>query len=288
VGGTGGEAYLVRTSTRSLLYDSGFAHAAPAMVAEIAALLAKRPLNYLFCSHSHYDHASGSVWVKERWPDTVILGSAHAARVLQRSGARKTIRALNEEAAKALSSDVFDYSPLDRLGIDRIVGEGDRIDLGSVKLEVIEAPGHTQCSLMLWCAEERLLFGSESIGVMQTEDMVMPAYLTGYAEALATIDKACALAPKHILLNHRHVISGDEVARYLKNARYWAKEIAHIVWEGASVGKSKEELAATLKNLFYYDEFRAFQPEAAFDLNNGYLIDQLLSCVPAVDSSAKV
>lgn len=287
IGCPGGEAYLVRTPERTLLYDSGFAYSAPAMVAELAELLGEQPLDYLFLSHSHYDHASGSVWVKQRWPHVAVFGGAHAAHVLERPGARATMRTLNEEAAKEAVAAArltpeqaaeVDYSLLDNLGVDEAVGQGSVIDMGSVKLEVIEAPGHTRCSLLLWCPEESLLFGSETLGVMINENMVCPACLTGYYDSLAAIAKAQALNPQHILVSHLHIASNEAAKRYLDNAQHWTEKTAHLVWECNAVGMSKSKIEGMIKEIFFIEELRGIQPEAAFDLNNGYLVDQLLSC----------
>ena len=286
VGVAGGDAYLITTPEKTMLYDSGFAHAAPSLVREVDELLEGRLLDYLFLSHSHYDHASGSVWVKECWPQCVILGSAYTAHVFTRPGARKTMSLLNVEALKGAQAaglgtpkteDPVAFPELENLTVDEIVGEGSIIDLGSIQLEVIEAPGHTRCSLMLWCPKESLLFGSESLGIMLSSNMVGPICLSSYQDCLDSISKAQALKPQHILVSHQYVLDGEEATRYLINAQLWAQKTAHLVWESHARGKTKDEIALTLKELFYGEHLKAHQPEAAFDLNNGIVIDQLLA-----------
>jgi glyoxylase-like metal-dependent hydrolase (beta-lactamase superfamily II) len=298
IGSLGGEAFLACTAERSLLYDSGFAYSAPALVAELEELLegrANSSLDYLFLSHSHYDHASGSVWIKERWPAVTIFGHALAARALSRPGARATILELNKEAARDAwefgrmsleQLEGFDYAPLERLAVDQVVAEGDLIDMGgggsegdggSLSFEVLAAPGHTRCSLMLWCARERLLFGNESLGVIINENMVAPAYLTGYQDSLDSIDKALALQPEHVLASHQKRLSGPEATRYLANARHWAQKTAHFVWECRSMGLHKDEIVDVLKLIFFKYVERGDQPEAAFDLNNMLMVELLLA-----------
>jgi glyoxylase-like metal-dependent hydrolase (beta-lactamase superfamily II) len=226
------------------------------------------------------------VWVKERWPEMVILASAHTAQVFGRPGARATMQTLNREAAReavrsghldAEAVEAVDYALLEKLTVDEVVSEGSNIDLGSVHLEVVESPGHTRCSLMLWCPEEQLLFGSESLGVMMSETMVQPVCLTGYHDSLESIAKARALVPEHILISHQQVLSGEDAVRYLDAAQHWTEKTAYLVWECDDVGMSKARIAALLKELFYSEALREFQPEAAFDLNTGYLVDQLLA-----------
>ncbi|MCL2806912.1 MAG: MBL fold metallo-hydrolase [Coriobacteriia bacterium] len=287
VGCPGGDGYLVATSTKTLLYDSGFAYSAPAMVEELEALLAGRELDYIFLTHSHYDHATGSVWVKERWPNATILGDAHAAYVLERPGARRLIEELNRAAATdahvyekitAEQRDSVDYSCLQKLAINEVVSEGSVIDMGSVALEVFAAPGHTRCCLMLWCPEERLLFGCESLGVLVNEVMVAPACLTGYHDSLASIAKAESLQPLHIVVSHRELLSSSAATDYLNSAREWTEKTAQLVWESHAGGTSKEDTVALLKEIFFTEDAREYQPEEAFDLNAKYLVDHLLAC----------
>lgn len=289
VGSTGGEAYLARTSKHALLYDSGFAHAAPAMIKELEELLSGRGLDFIFLSHSHYDHVSGSVWMKDRWPQASVVASPHTAYVLQRPGARKTILELNQKAALSEEACIgnqtneassFDFSPLEKLSVDQTITGGSIFEMGEINFEVLDAPGHTRCSLMLWCPEERLLFGSESLGVLVSRELVSPACLTGYQDALNTICLAQSLHPQHILANHRGVLSHEEAELFLKNAEYWTKKTAQLVWESADAGKSKEELLTLVKDLHFPEEVRAIQPEAAFDLNNEAMVNHLLSCKP--------
>ncbi len=198
----------------------------------------------------------------------------------------ETMKKLNHEAfeeARSLGLNFAetqvpaDYSLLDTLAVDIVVDDGSVIDLDGITLEVIAAPGHTRCSLMLWCPEEELLLGSESLGVLVDDSLVAPAYLTGYADSLATIAKAKSLQPKHILPNHKQVVSGEQATQYLRNAQMWAEQTAQLVWDYHDQGKSKDEIASALKEQFYLSELRAFQPEAAFDLNNSLVIDHLLA-----------
>ena len=53
--------------------------------------------------------------------------------------------------------------------VDRYIDEGDIIEFGNCKLQIIHVPGHTPGSVLLHCAEEKILFSGdvlfyESIG----------------------------------------------------------------------------------------------------------------------------
>jgi glyoxylase-like metal-dependent hydrolase (beta-lactamase superfamily II) len=272
----GGEAYLLLASDFSLLYDSGFGFSAPGLVCNVERLLGGRSPDCLFLSHSHYDHASGSAWCKRRWPNLPVVAMAHAKRVFERPTAVASIRDLNQRVAQERGLTFDDADFLDTLAVSHACSDGELLELGSQRFEVVEAVGHTRCSAMLWCEQQQLLLGSESLGVYLNQDEVMPAYLVSYEGSLRAIERAQALNPKWILLNHRHVAEGKDARRFLVNAGREARRAAQLVFDGSRAGKSREVLTQELKRLYYTKCAQEIQPEAAFDLNNRLMLDLLL------------
>ena len=57
----GDSGFLLDDGQTAILYDSGFAFTGYAVADKIKTILGARPLDYIFLTHSHYDHALGSV-----------------------------------------------------------------------------------------------------------------------------------------------------------------------------------------------------------------------------------
>ena len=55
----GDSAFLIDDGETAVLYDSGFGFTGPALVRKLEDLLQGRSLDYIFLTHSHYDHISG-------------------------------------------------------------------------------------------------------------------------------------------------------------------------------------------------------------------------------------
>jgi glyoxylase-like metal-dependent hydrolase (beta-lactamase superfamily II) len=47
--------------------------------------------------------------------------------------------------------------------IDRLLQDGERIDLGDITLVVFHTPGHSKCSISLFCKEDGVLFAGDAI-----------------------------------------------------------------------------------------------------------------------------
>ena len=83
-------------------------------------------LAWLLETHAHADHLSAAHYLKERTGAPIVIGG-EIARV---------------QATFAPLFEADDVTP-DGSQFDRLVREGDRLDLGELAIEVIHTPGHT-------------------------------------------------------------------------------------------------------------------------------------------------
>jgi glyoxylase-like metal-dependent hydrolase (beta-lactamase superfamily II) len=272
---SGSDAFLLLTDAKTALLDSGFSFCAETMLDNIAEVLEGRDLDYVLLTHSHYDHASGSVYCRKRWPRVQIVGSSHTAKVLGKESARSLMRQLNDSAARQQGVEKYE-DLLDELTVSRIVSEGDKIDLGNMRLRVLELPGHTRCSIGFYAEKEKLLLGCETLGVSAGERLVMPCCLVSYDDTLKAIKKVSELDVESMLLPHSGLVQGQACQQFLKDAHYWLEETRNRIRKAYAAGESESKLRQIFKDLFYTTLTQQNQPEKAFDLNASYIIPLML------------
>ena len=131
LGGYQVSAYVVTADDETLIVD------APQGAEAIIAHCDSRGLTpqLLVNTHGHADHIYCNKLLKERWPAMQI--------------------AVGRADAKLLSSPLRNLSPLMAAWVkspppDRLLADGDRIELGSAALEVLATPGHTKGSISLF------------------------------------------------------------------------------------------------------------------------------------------
>ena len=268
----GDSGFLLDDGQTAILYDSGFAFTGYAVANKIKTILGARPLDYIFLTHSHYDHALGSVYARKHWPDVKVVAGEYAQRIFQKPSARALMRELDRKLATQCG--VEDYEDLiDELTVDIPVQDGDTVQCGSMTFTAVSLPGHTKCSFGYYLAEEQLLLGCETLGVYDGAQTIVPACLVGYQMALASIEKAKQLAIRQILSPHLGLLTEAQTAYYLENGEKsmisTAESIAAIVQNGGS----KDDCLAWFKDRFYRGYIPAIYPPDAMELNTRIMVE---------------
>lgn len=266
----GDAAFLLDDGKTAVLFDTGFGFTGFAIAEKVKKALNGRSLDYIFLTHSHYDHALGAPYVKSYWPDAKVVAGEYAARIFAKDSAKALMRKLDREFATTCG--VGEYEDLiDGLAVDIPVADGDVVKAGDMEFTVVALPGHTKCSVGFYLAAEKLLLGCETLGVYDGEKTIMPSYLVGVEMALASIEKAKALEIEYILAPHFGILNAEQSAFYFgnmeKSARETAEELTEILKNG-----SKEEAFAHYEKKFYHGKIKEGYPRGAMELNASIII----------------
>lgn len=271
----GGDAFLVVTKQKAALIDSGFSFCANQMIENIEKLLGNRTLDYVLLTHSHYDHASGSAYCRLRYKSVKVAASAYAAKIFSKPSAIAVMREMNASAAQTYGILKFE-DRLDQLQVDLTVGEGDIIDLGDVSLQVMDAPGHTKCSIAFYIPQEKMLISCETMGVYAAERLVSPAYLVGYEMSLNFIRRTLEMEIEKLLVPHYGVLTEKACRDFLTDALRCSRQLKEMIIRDYQSGKTREEIIGHYRDVFYTEECRKSQPLKAFNLNASYLVPLVL------------
>ncbi len=268
----GDSAFLIDDGKTTIMYDSGFAFTGYKVADKIKEQLGERKLDYIFLTHSHYDHALGSVYALKYWPNAKVVAGEYAARIFKKPTAKAVMRELDKKLAEKCG--VFEYDDLiDNLKVDIEVEDGDVITTGDMDFVVLNLPGHTKCSVGFYCQSEKLLLGCESLGTFNGEDDVVPSCLVGYNQSLASIERVQNLDIEKILIPHLGLIDGEKAKAYLKIAKEsivsCGEEIARMIKED----RSRDEIMDAFKERYYHGYIKEIYPLDAMELNTGIMID---------------
>lgn len=268
----GDSAFLLDDGETAVLYDTGFGFTGFGVAENIKKHLGDRPLDYIFLTHSHYDHALGSAYILRYYPNAKVVAGEHTAQVFQREGAKRVMKDL--DAKHAATCGVTDYPFLgDELRVDVQVRDGDLIKAGQMEFEVLWLPGHTNCSVGFYCREHALLLSSESLGVYSGDRLILPAILVGCKAALDSIDRVCALPIKKLVLPHRGLLDAWHTEFFLSHCKKATLIAIDFILSRLRSGMSNEEIVQEFVDKFWHDDVRLKYPKAAIRLNTNIMID---------------
>jgi metallo-beta-lactamase class B len=138
VGASEVTSFLITTPKGHFLLDGGFVETAPQIERNIAGLgFNVRDVRFLLASHAHFDHVGGLAELKRVTGATLVATAPDAP--LLRNGGHGDFR----------FGDKLLFPPVE---VDRVISDGDSIEIGDQKITARLTPGHTKGNTT-WIAE---------------------------------------------------------------------------------------------------------------------------------------
>jgi 2-aminobenzoylacetyl-CoA thioesterase len=276
-GGKGGSAYLVLGKDKTALMDCGMAYCAPDLINNIKKVLADgMKLDYIFLSHSHYDHIGAVPYLREVWPGVEVMAAEYAERILTKKSALQAIQELSRKAGQYYGENQLIEYDDDLMKVDRKISEGDMFDLGGVRIRTLETPGHTKCSLS-FLVNEKVMFASETSGVISPTGKIYSTFITSYRETIESNKKCQEANPQYIICPHSGWVNKREASDYWQKCMQAAKTSRDFVLKSFSAGADEDEIFEEYKNAFQDKKTLEVQPGYAFEINNRAMIRNLIN-----------
>lgn len=267
----GDSSFLIDDGETSVLYDTGFGFTGYSVAENIRKQLGDRSLDYIFLTHSHYDHALGSAYILEKYPEAKVVAGSYAADIFKRPGAKAVMKDLDSKIAAKCGVTGYEFLG-DKLRVDIPCNDGDIVRAGNMTFEVLDLPGHTKCSVGFYCREHSLLLSTETIGVFDGGSTIVPSYLVGYEMSLRSIDRVTALKIDKLLAPHFGILSREQTEYFLGNARRCSVEAAEIILSCLKNGSTDEDIIEIFKEKYWHGYIRDIYPIDAMKLNTSIMI----------------
>ncbi|MFC1989759.1 MBL fold metallo-hydrolase [Chloroflexota bacterium] len=225
-------------------------------------------IQYLTLTHTHPDHIGAVLHLKRLWPHLKVVGSPVAVKLLSRLSEREdalkefllTDRSITEILfSKGEIAELPPEPENDPFGVDLVVQEGDRLDLGSgIVWTIYDTPGHSPCHISLYDEREETLVVGDATGCYDPEkDIFWPNYFESLETYCNSIRKLSTLSAQRCALSHNGVVEG-KVSYYFQKAMR-ATESYHLdMLERLGKGEDPEKIA--LEKAKWVNSFTDLQP----------------------------
>ena len=267
----GDAAFLIDNGKTSILYDTGFGFTGFAVAENIKKCLGDRQLDYIFLTHSHYDHALGSASILRHYPNAKVVAGRYAVDIFKRDGAKRVMKELDLKFANACG--VLEYEFLgNELRVDIAVDDGDIVKAGDMSFEVINLPGHTRCCVGYYCKEQGLLLSNETLGVYDGDKTILPAVLVSFADAISSIEKIEKLDIKSIVSPHLGLLSKKQTEYFLSNMKSATQNTIASILDSIKNEIPDEVIINDFKEKYWRGYIKEIYPEDAITLNTSIMV----------------
>lgn len=160
----------------------------------ILEALAGKQVRAILLTHRHDDH-------KGALPD--VAAATHAPVMAHELDAPRIYEPIRRDYASPASIVAMTEAVAAGRTVDRALAEGDEVSLGGHVFRVIHTPGHSEGSMCLYCAEEKLLFTGDTLfaqgscGRTDFEGGSWDAMLSTLAHKFVGIPGDVAIFPGH-------------------------------------------------------------------------------------------
>jgi glyoxylase-like metal-dependent hydrolase (beta-lactamase superfamily II) len=215
--------YIIKGRQRHLMIDAGMNLIGPAYIASLEKVFGdKNALDYVFATHSHFDHVGSIPYLKRNLPDLQAGAFERVGTLMKKKSVLDLMTSLSELQRGFYQNIVGDEDVrIEPVNFEFNLKEGDRFDLGGLTCEVYEVPGHTGDSLAFFIPEIRALFAGEACGLPEgdKDSHAKAEFLSSYDDYVSSLDKLIELQPKLIGMAHLWVFTDDDATDFLQRSR---------------------------------------------------------------------
>jgi glyoxylase-like metal-dependent hydrolase (beta-lactamase superfamily II) len=221
-----GSVYVV-DAERPALVDTGIGTRYENILDAMAEVgIAPEDLDVIALTHVHLDHAGGAGHLVETCPNATVfvhdIGAPHLVDPER----------LWEGTKQAVGDQIPYYTEPKPVPEDRIVeiGDGDTIDLGDHRFEVVHAPGHAPHQVVFHDPTIDGVFTADAAGIYtpSTDELHVPSPPVNFEleQALSDVDRIRSLDPETLLYGHfGPQPTGDLLSAYEAKLSDWVDSV---------------------------------------------------------------
>jgi len=222
-------------------------------------------LSYIIPTHVHSDHAGGAGHLAQQLPQARVVAHPKAARLLADAS---IIERMLQNRKLVFGEDADErFGGMLAIAQNRfvLVEDGDVIDLGNRKLEVIHTPGHDPNHLCYLDSKTRGLFSGDALGGYFAETKSrMPACVPGSdpEKIVQSIDKVKQSQPALLFFSHGGATT--EASRIIQVALNTEQQCTETALKAMRAGEDQAIIGRRLAEILAQDSEATVEEILAF------------------------
>ncbi len=214
--------YVLQGKEKNLMVEAGMNLMGPLYMKDINAILGdSQKLDFLFVTHSHYDHVGAVAYLKRMIPGLGLGAHERVSTLMRKESVIAMMNNLSDIQRGFFKDITADENvTITSIETEHVLKEGDEISLGGLTCRVYEVPGHTKDSLAFYFPEIKTIFAGEAAGLPEDKDGsgIHVSFLTSYDDYLTSLEKIISLQPQCLCLGHGGVFTNGDAEEFLRSS----------------------------------------------------------------------
>ena len=209
----------------------------------------------LLLLHSHFDHCGIVPFFKRKIPRLKVVGSRRSQELYRKEKVVNFIRDRNREMIQLLKmeNEAAELNlDFDQIAVDEAVEEGDVIDLGEgVRVQVLEMPGHSSCSIAAYVPSLKALFPSDAGGIPGEGDEIFASGNEDFILYQKSLEKLRPLEVEILCAARNGAMVGKDARVYIPRSVEAAEKMRlEIIHQFQGVENKEEKLTQLAKERY--------------------------------------
>jgi len=243
--------YLVKGAKGAdhTIIGGGMIHIVPEVLSQLKEFgIDEDAITRLLVLHTHFDHCGAVPVLQKRLKNLKVYTSPRGKDLLANPDVVAQIAALSQGmiAINKMEDQARQFGLVfDTIRVDGTVSGGDRPVWGGNEFEIIDAPGHSSCSIAAYMPAAKALFASDAGGIPYG-DTVFAAGNSNFTQFQQTLEKFATYDVEVHLSEHYGAFTGAEGKGFIHRSIAAAKETRVLLEESykktRDIAKSTTEI----------------------------------------------
>lgn len=266
--------YLLDGRSEYTLIGGGMTYVIPDILAQLASLhIDESRIRRLIILHSHFDHVGIVPFFRNRLPDMRVCASRRGREQLLRP---EVIGAIMDFSRVLLAREGMAERepelglPFDAIVVDEVLEDGLTLQAGDLSLEVMEVPGHSSCSIAVYCREEKALFASDAGGIPYG-GRVFAAANSNYDQYQESLERMSRYAVEVHCAEHYGALTGDDAGTFMERSKESARITRGIIEDSYRKTRDVARTVEEVTNIFIAESQGYFLPREVMEMVVGQM-----------------
>jgi glyoxylase-like metal-dependent hydrolase (beta-lactamase superfamily II) len=246
--------YLLEGKDESMILSGGMSYIVPDLLQQLKEFgIHEERIKKLLILHAHFDHVGVVPFFKRRLPKLEVFASQRGWEILRMEKVINTINEFSRTVTKKMGREEV-YSTYDLDWRDDVAGktvfDGDRIDLGGLKVSILEIPGHSSCSIAAYVLELKALFPTDGGGI-PFDKTIITSGNSNYTKYQQSLERLKTLEVEYYCADHYGYVTGEEAKKFIPRTIEMARQHRAKIEEAYRNTKDVDKAAQKLISSFY-------------------------------------